>query len=60
MKERAVVPPERVRGILGDLARHQERLRHDGATRPELEANRLSMAYWQSQLQRSEGRSARG
>jgi hypothetical protein len=47
------VPSARVREILTRLATEREGLRRDSADRAALEANRLSIVYWQSRLSRS-------
>jgi hypothetical protein len=42
--------PGTIRWILDTLVHERQRLRSSGATAPELEANRLAIAYWQRAL----------
>jgi hypothetical protein len=42
--------PGTIRRILDTLVHERQRLRSSGAGAPELEANRLAIAYWQRAL----------
>jgi hypothetical protein len=44
------VPPERVREILTHLRVERDNLRRTSSDKAALEANRLSIVYWQSRL----------
>jgi hypothetical protein len=50
---RQPVPIETARQIIQRLVLEREQLRRDGAEPQTLEANRLSLAYWQAQVNRS-------
>jgi hypothetical protein len=50
---RKPVSLEAARQIVRRLALERERLRRDGAAPEALEANRLSLAYWQGQMNRA-------
>ena len=47
------VPPERVREILTRLRVERDNLRRTSTDKAALEANRLSIVYWQSRLSNS-------
>jgi hypothetical protein len=50
---RRPVPIETARQIVRRLVLEREQLRRDNADPQALEANRLSLAYWQAQVNRS-------
>jgi hypothetical protein len=47
------VTAERARSILSDLIRQRQDMRAAGVDEGSLEANRLGIVYWQSQLNRA-------
>lgn len=47
------IPSAQVRWILGKLVEERQRLRREHSDQPTLEANRLSIVYWQAELARS-------
>jgi hypothetical protein len=51
--QRQPVPIETARQIISRLAREREQLRRAGADPQALEANRLSLAYWQAEVDRA-------
>lgn len=52
--------PRTIRRILDTLVHERQRLRHVGADGPELEANRLAIAYWHRALGAAEAAGAGG
>jgi hypothetical protein len=53
--ENEPVDPERIRRILDDLIRQRQQMRNGEVEPGLLEANRLSIVYWQWQLSRTRG-----